>query len=61
MLLFGYPYIIILIEFEERTGELWNICLAQKQQKNGAFQKDGYRNFVRTIEYRAFQKLVICG
>lgn len=61
LLLFGYPYIIILIEFEERTGELWNICLAQKQQKNGAFQKDGYRNFVRTIEYRAFQKLAICG
>ena len=47
MLLFAIPYIIILINFEERTGGLWNICLVQKQRANGAFQKDGYRNFVR--------------
>ena len=24
-------------------------------------QKDGYSDFVRIIEYRAFQKLAICG
>ena len=37
LLLFGYPIIIILIKFEERAVELWNICLVQKQRKNGAF------------------------
>lgn len=41
------PYIIILINFEERMGDLWNICLVQKQRANGAFQKDECRNFVR--------------
>ena len=37
LLLFGYPIIIILIKFEERAVELWNICLVKKQRKNGAF------------------------
>jgi len=32
-----------------------------KLRRNGAFQKNGHRNFVRAIEYRAFQKLAICG
>jgi hypothetical protein len=39
LLLFGYPIIIILIKFEERAVELWNICLVQKQRKNGAFER----------------------
>ena len=43
LLLFGYPIIIILIKFEERAVELWNICLVQKQRKNGAFLNGEYR------------------
>ena len=46
LLLFGYPIIIILIKFEERAVELWNICLVQKQRKNGAFLNGEYRYFV---------------
>ena len=42
LLLFGYPIIIILIKFEERAVELWNICLVQKQRKNGAFLNGEY-------------------
>lgn len=26
---------------------LWNICLARKQRKSGAFQKGEYKNFAR--------------
>lgn len=33
LLLFGYPSIIILIMFEERTVTIWNICLVPKQRK----------------------------
>ena len=47
--------------FEERTNDLWNICLVQKQRANGAFQKDGCRNFVRGTAYRVFQNLEVCG
>ena len=61
VLLFGYPIIIILIKFEERAVELWNICLVQKQRKNGAFLNGEYRYFVNRTEYREFQKSVICG
>ena len=53
--------VCVLADFEERTGGLWNICLVQKQRANGAFQKDGCRNFVRGSAYRAFQNLVVCG
>ena len=35
---------------------LWNICLAQKQRRNGAFLNGGCRYFVKKIEYREFQK-----
>ena len=34
------------------------ICPAPKQRKNGAFLKDGYRNFARKTAYRAFQNKV---
>ena len=61
LLLFGYPIIIILIKFEERAVELWNICLVQKQRKNGAFLNGEYSGFVRMPAYLAFQKSVICG
>ena len=61
LLLFGYPIIIILIKFEERAVELWNICLVQKQRKNGAFQKDEYRYFAARTAYQALQNLGICG
>ena len=61
LLLFGYTIIIILIRFEERTVELWNICLVPKQRKNGAFLNGGYRYFAKKTEYREFQKSVICG
>lgn len=37
LLLFGYPSIIILIMFEERTVTIWNICLVPKQRKMGYF------------------------
>lgn len=47
---------VVHFSLKERTGELWNICLVPKLRRNRAFQKDGHRNFVRTIEYRAFQK-----
>ena len=50
LLLFGYPIIIILIKFEERAVELWNICLVQKQRKNGAFLNGEYRYFVNRTE-----------
>lgn len=61
LLLFGYPSIIILIMFEERTVTIWNICLVPKQRRNGAFLNGGCRYFVKKTEYPAFQKLVICG
>jgi len=61
LILFVYPIIIILIDFEERAVELWNICLVPKQRRNGAFLNGGCRYFVKKIEYPAFQKLVICG
>ena len=61
MLLFGSPHIIILTELKERSGKLWNICLARKLQRSGVFQNAGYRSYARKTAYRAFQKSGICG
>ena len=61
LLLFGYPSIIILIMFEERTVTIWNICLVPKRQRNGAFLKDEYRYFAARTAYQALQNLGICG
>ena len=61
LLLFGYPSIIILIMFEERTVTIRTICLVPKQRKNGVFLNGVCRYFVKKIEYLVFQKSVICG
>lgn len=61
LILYGLPYIIILIKFMGRTDEKWNICLAPKLQRDGAFPKDEYKDFVRTVAYPVCQNSVICG
>ena len=61
LILYGFPYIIILIKFMGRTDGKWSICHAQKLQKDGGFLKDEYKDFVRTGAYPVYQKSVICG
>ena len=59
--MFGYPYIIILVELCERVYETWNICLVRKRQRNGVYQSGAYRSYARKTAYPAFQKSAICG
>ena len=49
--MFGCPYIIILVELCERVYETWNICLARKRQRNGAYQSGAYRSYARKTAY----------
>ena len=59
--LFGWTHIIMLIELNERVNEMLEYISAPEAAKNGAFQKDGCKSYVRKTVYPAWQNSAACG
>lgn len=45
----------MLIDYNKRVVEIWNICLDPKQRKSVAFPKVGYKNYVSKNAYPCFK------
>ena len=60
MLLFVIPYIIIIYSLRKEV-DIMDYISVKAASKNGAYRKDGYKNYVRKIALTELKNLVVHG